>query len=82
MLRKALRAYNFWKRKKKDSWTVGCGANAVKVFEKNTTCKQCYFEIKLLVRWRFFSKPVGLDLDSVYEVDGGNNLILQTFLLF
>lgn len=62
---------------------MGVG-DAVKVFEKNTTffqyavfsgCLQKIFKRKAFVmnrkRWRFFSKPVGLDLYSIVRLVEG-----------
>ncbi len=34
------------------------------------------------MRWRFFSKPVGLDLDCISVAGEGNNLVLLTFFIF
>jgi len=39
-------------------------------------------ETELFVRWRFFSKPVGLDLESIRAVDVGNNRFLLSFIFF
>jgi hypothetical protein len=34
------------------------------------------------VRWRFFSKPVGLDLERCYVAGEGNNRVLLSFFIF
>jgi len=54
----------------------------VKVFEKNTTCVFVKNRRRTFVRWRFFSKPLGLDLERCCVAGGGNNLVLLSFLFF
>ena len=78
--RSALR--KIFRKKKKDSWNAGCGANAVKVFEENTTCVFIKNRRRTLVRWRFFSKPAGPDLYSNSAAGDGNNRYLLTFFDF
>jgi excisionase family DNA binding protein len=34
------------------------------------------------VRWRFFSKPIGLDLERCCAAGEGNNLVLLSFFIF
>lgn len=38
--------------------------------------------IIMTLRWRFYSKPVGLDLESINAVGDGNNRYLRPFLFF
>jgi len=43
-------------------------AKAVKVFEKNTTAVFYFIRNEVNLRWRFFSKPIGLDLYSLMRL--------------
>ena len=89
MLQLALRAYNFRKRKKKDSYDAGCGAKAVKVFGQNSWGLVATIVWKRMLIWdgfwkiaTIFFKTHGLDLDSRNVAGDGNNRLLQTFLFF
>ena len=57
-------------------------ANVVKLFGKNTTCIFIKNWKRIVVRWRFFPKPIGLELDYIRAAGEGNNRNLLTFLFF
>ncbi|PNQ72798.1 hypothetical protein C1T31_09820 [Hanstruepera neustonica] len=56
--------------------------NAVKVFGKNTTSSLLLLKHRNIIRWRFFSKPVGLDLYSIVRLAEGSHLSLLSFFIF